>query len=44
VFAVDAEEFNPIDRDADLSGLIEGLGRFTGRRGSLGLAGALPED
>ena len=44
VFAVDAEEFNPIDRDADLSALIEGLGRFTGRRGSLDLAGALPAD
>jgi deoxyadenosine/deoxycytidine kinase len=44
VFAVDAEEFNPIAREADLAGLIDGLGRFSGRRGSLILAGALPAD
>ena len=35
VFAVDAEEFNPLAREADLTGLIEGLERFDGRRGSL---------
>jgi deoxyadenosine/deoxycytidine kinase/uncharacterized protein (DUF486 family) len=35
VFVVDAETFNPIARSADLGALIEALGRFTGRRGSL---------
>ena len=35
VFVVDAETFNPIARPADLGALIEGLARFTGRRGSL---------
>ena len=35
VFAIDAEAFNPIAREADLSGLIADLGRFDGRRGSL---------
>jgi hypothetical protein len=42
VFAVDAEEFNPIAREADLAALIDRLDRFTGRRGSLVVAGALP--
>jgi len=42
VFAVDAEEFNPIAREADLAALIDGLDRFTGRRASLVVAGALP--
>ena len=35
VFAVDAEDFNPLVRASDLGALIEGLGRFSGRRGSL---------
>jgi len=35
VFAVDAEGFNPLARDADLGALIDALGRFDGRRGSL---------
>jgi deoxyguanosine kinase len=35
VFAIDAEAFNPIAREADLTGLIADLGRFDGRRGSL---------
>ena len=44
VFAVDAEEFNPLAREADLAGLIEELGRFDGRRGSLVLAGDTSPD
>jgi cation diffusion facilitator CzcD-associated flavoprotein CzcO len=35
VFAVDAEAFNPIAREGDLTGLIADLGRFDGPRGSL---------
>jgi deoxyguanosine kinase len=35
VFAVDAEGFNPLARAADLGDLIDALGRFDGRRGSL---------
>ena len=38
VFAVDAESFNPIAREADLGALIEELGRFRERRGSFALA------
>ena len=39
VFAVDADGFNPLARDADLGDLIEALGRFDGRRGNLVLGG-----
>ena len=35
VLAVDAEKFNPIDRDADLAGLLAAIGRFDERRGHL---------
>lgn len=35
VFAVDAEGFNPLARQADLGVLLDELGRFDGRRGSL---------
>jgi len=36
VYVVDTERFHPIERDADLVALMEGLGRFDGRRGALG--------
>jgi deoxyadenosine/deoxycytidine kinase len=39
VFAVDAEGFNPLARASDLGALIQELGRFDGRRGSLVLGG-----
>lgn len=42
VFAVDAEQFNPVEREDDVAGLVDRLERFSGRRGSLAPAGDLP--
>ncbi len=42
VFAVDAEQFNPVEREADVVDLVERLDRFTGLRGSLIAAGDMP--
>ncbi|MEO8526039.1 MAG: deoxynucleoside kinase [Caldimonas sp.] len=36
VFAVDTEQFNPLEREADLTELLARLERFGGRRGHLG--------
>ena len=35
VFAIDAAQFNPIERESDVADLVERLDRFTSRRGSL---------
>ncbi|MEO8309973.1 MAG: deoxynucleoside kinase [Caldimonas sp.] len=40
VFVVDTERFHPLERDADLTELVETLERFQGRRGVLGAAAA----
>ena len=36
VFVVDTERFHPLERDADLSELVDALDRFDGPRGALG--------
>ena len=35
VFAVDAEQFNPVEREADVAALVDRLQHFEARRGSL---------
>jgi len=42
VFAIVAEHFNPIEREADFEALVQRLAAFTGRRESLDLQPRLP--